>query len=156
GLERSDRGFSTRTGSLHSDVKRPHADRLGGVAGIERCLRRCKRRPLTRSLEADTSSARPGYDVSFGVRDRDHGVVEGRLHVCEAVVNDALLAALLEGLLALTSTLFFLWCCAFRCRCFALCHSQVTIDDDQRGTRRTRRQPCLTSACSAGSALNVV
>src|SRR5262249_49715209 len=82
-----------------------------------------ERRPLARPLEADAAGARPGDDVALSVGDRHHGVVERRLDMRQAVVDDALLAALLERLLPLPCRAFlFLWCGAFRARRFAFCH----------------------------------
>jgi hypothetical protein len=107
-------------GPLHAHVERSHPDRLGGVAGVQRGLRRGERRALARALEADAAGARPRHHVALGVGDRDRGVVERRVDVRQPVMDDALLAALLEGLLALAGGAFFLlWCRPFGGRvCF--------------------------------------
>src|SRR5262249_38079943 len=77
----------------------------------------------------------------------------GGLHVGEPVVNDALLAALFEGLLALASAFFFLWCGALRCRCFALCHKsfEVRLKPDTTSTpsSSSRSRPCADPSAYA-------
>src|SRR5262249_18951418 len=111
------------SGPLHAHVERPHADALGRVAGVERGLRGCERRALARPLEADAAGARPRHHVAFGVGDGHRGVVERGVDVRQPVVDDALLAALLEGLLPLAGgTFFFLWCRAFSGRRFGFSH----------------------------------
>src|SRR5689334_10516836 len=75
-LQRADRRFAARAGALDADVERAHADRLGGIAGVERRLRRGERRPLARPLEADATGARPRDDVAFRVGDGHDSVVE--------------------------------------------------------------------------------
>ena len=67
-------------------------------AAISR-LRRRERRALARALEADAAGARPRHDVALGVGDRHRRVVERGVDVRQPVVDDALLAALLERLL---------------------------------------------------------
>src|SRR5205823_2212128 len=79
--------------------ERPHAERLRGVARGNRRLSRGERRPLARSLEADPPRARPRDDVALAIGDRHGRIVERRVDVREAVMDDALLAALLERLL---------------------------------------------------------
>src|SRR5262249_48020771 len=116
GLQRADRRLAAGAGALDPHVERAHADGLRGVPGVERRLRRGERRPFARSLEADAAGARPGDDVPLGVGDGHRGVVERGVNVGEAVVDDPLLAALFERLLALAGAFFFLWCGAFRRR----------------------------------------
>ena len=75
----------------------------------ERCLGRRERRSLARAFEADAAGARPRHHVAFRVGDGHRGVVEGGVNVRQAMVHDALLAALLERLLAFSGAfLFFL------------------------------------------------
>src|SRR5262249_25142905 len=76
-LQRADRRLAARPGPFDADVERAHADRLRGVAGVERRLRRGERRPLARPLEPDAAGARPSDDVALGVGDGHDGVVEG-------------------------------------------------------------------------------
>src|SRR5262249_23762716 len=85
--------------ALHAHLEGPHAEGFRGVARGDRRLRRRKRRPLARSLEADAAGARPRHHVPLGIGDGDRRVVERRVDVREPVVDDALLAALLERLL---------------------------------------------------------
>src|SRR5207248_7688710 len=123
GLQRADRRLAPRPRALDADVERPHAHRLRRVARVERGLRRRERRAFARSLEADAAGARPGDDIAFGVRNRHDGVVERRLNVRQAVMDDALLAALLEGLLPLRRAfLAFFRRCAFSGRRFCFGH----------------------------------
>src|SRR6516162_1481027 len=109
---------------FHAHVERSHADGLRGIAGVERRLRRGERRPFARPLEPDAARARPGDYVAFRIGDRHHGVVERRLDMRQPMMDDALLASLLECLLAPSGrAFFFLRCRAFGCRRrFALRH----------------------------------
>src|SRR6185436_18398391 len=84
---------------LDAHFQRPHAERLGRVAGGDRRLRRRERRALARALEADPPRARPRDHGPFGIGDGDGRVVERGVYVRIPVVDDALLAALLERLL---------------------------------------------------------
>src|SRR5690606_31697010 len=99
-LQRADGGLApgSRTGHPHVHAAQPHG--LRRVARGHRRLRRGKRRPLARALEPDRAGARPGDDVPLRVGNRHDGVVERRLDVGEPGVDHALLAALLERLLA--------------------------------------------------------
>src|SRR3954470_3558555 len=128
-LQRTDCRLAAGTRTLDADVERAHADGLRGVAGVQRRLRRRERRALARALEADPAGARPRDDVALGVGDRHGRVVERRVDVRQPVVHDALLAALLEGLLALAGGAFLLF--FFREAgvggCFSLRHGQITF-----------------------------
>ena len=75
---------------------------LAALPAFKRGLRRRERRPLARSLEADAAGARPRHHVAFGVGDRHRRVVERGVDVRQPVMDDALLAALLERLLPLS------------------------------------------------------
>ena len=98
---RPEPGPLTRTSSRAQPVG------LGGVAGVDRGLGRRERRPLARPLEADAAGARPRDHVAFCVGDRDVRVVERGVNVHVAMMDDALLAALLERLRAASSPLRF-------------------------------------------------
>src|SRR4029077_15924344 len=63
---------------------------------------------LARALEADAAGARPRHHVALGVGDRHRGVVERGVDVGQTVVDDPLLAALLERLLPLAARAFLL------------------------------------------------
>src|SRR5688572_14542264 len=97
-LQRADGGLAAGAGPLHAHVDRAQSVRLGPVAGVDGRLRRRERRALARALEADAAGARPRDDVPLLVGDRDLRVVEGGVNVRQSVMDDALLAALLERL----------------------------------------------------------
>src|ERR1051326_8142885 len=81
GLQRAQRRFAARAGTRDLDFERAHAvllRLLGGVLGGD--LRGVGRR-FARALESHGPSGRPGDGVALYVRDRDHGVVERRVHV---------------------------------------------------------------------------
>src|SRR6476660_1971642 len=111
GLQGANRGFASGAGPLHLYVDRPQPIGLRGVARVDGGLRCRKGRPLPRSLEADAAGARPGNHVPLGIGDRDVRVVERGVDVHVAMMDDALLAALLEGLpRRLLPAFFFLGC----------------------------------------------
>ena len=93
GLERADRGLTSRAGALDEHVDlldavllRLAGRVLGGELGGEG-------RRLTRALEADVTRGRPGEDGTGGVGDRDDGVVERALDVSLPVGDVLLLPA---------------------------------------------------------------
>src|SRR5262245_28742459 len=136
GLQGANRRFAAGAGALDANVERAHADGLRRVAGVERRLRRRERRALARALEPDAAGARPGDDVALGVGDRHRGVVERGVDVREPVVDDALLAAFLERLLALAGAFLLLWCGALRRR-VALGHKLDNLLLRDRALART-------------------
>src|ERR1051325_5981978 len=92
-LQRAQRRFAARAGSRDLELERAHAvllRLLGGVLGGD--LRRIGGR-LARSLEAHGPGRRPGDRVALRVGDRDHGVVEGGIHVRHAGGDVLALAA---------------------------------------------------------------
>src|SRR5438105_4947680 len=97
-LQRADRRLAAGTRPLDLHLDAPQAVRLRGVARVDCRLGRRERRSLARPLEADAAGARPRDHIPFGVGDRDMRVVERRVDVHVSVVDDALLAALLERL----------------------------------------------------------
>ena len=82
------------------------------------------------------------------------GVVERRLDVRQPVVDDALLAALLEGLLALSGSAFFLLGCrTFGCRrcVLAIVFSPCSVDSSRllKPSSSSRSRPCAGPCASA-------
>src|SRR4029077_15194657 len=95
---RADGRLAPRAGPLHPHLETAHPEGLRRVARGDRRLRSRERRPLARPLETDAAGARPRDHGSLGIRNRDRRVVERRVDVRIPVVDDALLAALLERL----------------------------------------------------------
>lgn len=80
-LQRTDRGFSPRSGSLYIDLHLFHAvihRRLG--CGF-RCHLRGERRAFTRAFEALDASARPGNGIATDVSNRYQCVIKGGTNV---------------------------------------------------------------------------
>ncbi len=84
GLQRAKRGLTARTGTGHFHFNRAHAvlgrlasgvfsGHLGGVRGR-----------LARALETHRAGRRPGDRVALRVGNRDHRVVERRVHMRDA------------------------------------------------------------------------
>src|SRR4029450_7519379 len=63
GLQRANRRLAARARAGHTALDRAKTKRLGGVARVDRGLRRGKRRPLARALEANRAGARPRDEV---------------------------------------------------------------------------------------------
>src|SRR5262245_51485220 len=96
GIQRAHRGFTTGAGATDADFDVLHAVLLRRDSRLlSRHLRR-ERRRLARTAEAATTRRRPGKRVSLAVGDRDDGVVEGSVHVGDAVED--VLARLLRFL----------------------------------------------------------
>src|SRR5215475_3304987 len=85
GLQRADRGLTTRAGTLHEHVDLAHAVLHGPPRGGLSGHLSGERRRLARALEADLPGRRPGDHAAAGIGDRDDGVVEGALDVRMAV-----------------------------------------------------------------------
>src|SRR5262245_34797638 len=92
-LQRAQRRLAARAGSRDLDLERAHAVLLcllGDVLTGD--LRRIGRR-LARSLEAHRPGRRPRDGVALRVRDGDHGIVEGGVHMRHARGDVLALAA---------------------------------------------------------------
>src|SRR4029079_19188262 len=103
---------------------------------------RGERRRLTRALEAARTGARPRNGVAGDVRDRDDGVVEGRLNARDSG-RDVLLDLLLTGLRGCAAL-----ACLLRLRA---CHDEFrsflrTTDQSRRLARTAARENALTRA----------
>src|SRR5262249_2092970 len=109
------RALAARTRAGNPDFHRPQTAFTRLVSCGERRLVCGERGTLARSAEPERTGARPGDDVAFLVANRDDRVVERRLDVHDAVVDDALLL-LLEALLLAAC---FCWC--FRHDSLSLC-----------------------------------
>src|SRR5581483_7604636 len=83
-------GFATRARTLDAHFQRLHAVIQRGASGLFGRDLRCERRGLARTAEARTARSRPRQRVALAVGDGDDGVVEGSLHVHDAVGDDAL------------------------------------------------------------------
>src|SRR5271170_1264828 len=83
-LDRPQRRFAARTRARDLDFQRAHA-MFGGLPHrvLGRHLRR-ERGRLARALEAHGAGGRPGDRVALRVGNRDHRVVERRVHVGDA------------------------------------------------------------------------
>src|SRR5262245_1459709 len=85
GIQRAHRGFTTGARATDADFDVLHAVLLRRDSRLlSRHLRR-ERRRLARTAEAATTRGRPGKRVSLAIGDRDDGVVEGSVHVGDAV-----------------------------------------------------------------------
>src|SRR3954470_191113 len=84
--------LAARAGSCDLDLERAHAVLLRLLRGILRCDLSGERRRLARTLEAVAARRRPGDRVALRVRNRDHRVVERRVHVRDARSNVLALA----------------------------------------------------------------
>src|SRR5437868_2302462 len=83
-LQRPERALAARAGALDLDLERADAMFGGLLAGIfRRDLGRIRRR-LAAALEAHHARARPGDRIALRVGDRDHRIVEARIHVGDA------------------------------------------------------------------------
>src|SRR5699024_6207945 len=90
GLERADRGLTTRAGALDKDIDLLHAVLLCLAGGVLRGELGGEGRRLARALEADVSRGRPGQNGTGRVGDRDEGVV-ARAPDVGLAVSDVLL-----------------------------------------------------------------
>lgn len=80
-LERPQGRVSSGSRSPNKDLYRMHAMIHSFFCGTIGGLLCCKRGPLSGSPESHATRTRPGDDISLGVRNRDNGVVKGRVDV---------------------------------------------------------------------------
>src|SRR5579862_6496211 len=103
--------FAAGTRSADTNIDAAYAMIARHVGGVRSRLLSRKRRPLTRSAEAQRSGTLPRQNVAVHVGDGHDRVVERRLYVAQPVRNVLALLLLERLFLAL-----FLWCgCAARC-----------------------------------------
>src|SRR6185503_15021480 len=84
-IQRAHRGFAARAGSLDAHLDVLHAALLRRAAGALGGHLRGERRRLARALEARVARRRPGQRVALAVGDGNDGVVEGCVHVGDAL-----------------------------------------------------------------------
>src|SRR5438309_2229364 len=84
GLQRTDGGFTTGTGTFHADFDFAHAMSHRLTRGILGDLLRGVSRALARAFETHTPGTRPAEDVALHVGDVDLRVVERREDVRHA------------------------------------------------------------------------
>src|SRR5690606_8702988 len=89
-VQRAHGGLTARARALDADFKRLHAVVERGLAGLLGGDLRGERGRLARAAEARAARGRPRQRVALAVGDGDDGVVEGRVHVGDAVGDDAL------------------------------------------------------------------
>src|ERR1041384_935195 len=90
GLERADRAFPPRAGSLDLHFHFANAELLRLLGHALGRLLRGERRGLPRALVADRPGRRPAERVSRRIGDRDDRVVEGRLNVADRLRHELL------------------------------------------------------------------
>src|SRR5690606_14799541 len=95
-VERAHGRLAARTRALDAHFQRLHAVVERGLAGLLGGDLGRVRGGLARAAEARPARSRPRQRVALAVGNRDDGVVEGRVHVGDAVGDDAL--DLLPGL----------------------------------------------------------
>src|SRR5690606_105969 len=95
-VERTHGGLTTRAGALDAHFQRLHAVVERGLAGLLGGDLGCERGRLARTAETRAARGRPRERIALAVGDRDDRVVEGRVHVGDAIGDDAL--DLLPGL----------------------------------------------------------
>src|SRR5438045_3910242 len=83
-LQRPERALAARAGALDLDFERADAMFGGLLAGVFRGDLGGIRGRLAAALEARHPRARPGNRIALRVGDRDHRVVEARIHVGDA------------------------------------------------------------------------
>src|SRR5690606_26910626 len=89
-VERTHGRLTARTRALDADFQRLHAVVERGLAGLLGGDLGRERGGLARAAEARAARSRPRQRVALAVGDGDDGVVEGRVHVGDAVGDDAL------------------------------------------------------------------
>src|SRR5690349_13689639 len=87
-LQRADRGFTSRSRSVHIDVHLTHAAFHGFPGGRFARALRGKRRAFSRSFEPLIARARPDDRVAAHVGNRHDRVVERGLDVSDPALND--------------------------------------------------------------------
>src|SRR5690606_10116439 len=89
-VERTHGRLAARTRALDAHFQRLHAVVERGLAGLLGGDLGRERGGLARAAEARAARSRPAQRVALAVGDGDDGVVEGRVHVGDAVGDDAL------------------------------------------------------------------
>src|SRR5690348_11047950 len=89
-VQRTHRRFAARARSLDAHLQRLHAVVQRDAAGLLGGDLRGERGGLARTAEARTAGGCPRQRVALAIGDGDDGVVEGGLHVHDAVGDDAL------------------------------------------------------------------
>jgi len=83
----ANRRFTTRTRTLDFNVKVLDALIQSCTSGHFRCYLGSKRSGLARALETLTTGRRPRQSIALAIGNRDDGVVERCMHVCNTVCN---------------------------------------------------------------------
>ncbi len=85
--QRSDRRFTARTWAFDFDVKILDALFNGCTTSDLRSYLGCKRCRLARTFEPLATRGSPRQSIALAIGDRDDGVVERCMHVCNTVSN---------------------------------------------------------------------
>ena len=86
-LQRTNRGFAPRSGSLDINFHLLHSMIHRCLGGGFRCHLRGERRAFARAFKALDTSARPGKGIAAGIRNRYQCVIKGGTNMCHTGFN---------------------------------------------------------------------